>query len=55
MLAGTLDSRLRLWDYASVRCKKTYGGHRNNKYCMFADFICNNREDFGGLCGGREF
>jgi COMPASS component SWD3 len=38
VLAATLDSCLRLWDYVEGRCVKTYQGHRNEKYSIGACF-----------------
>lgn len=38
ILAGTLDSTLRLWDYQTGKCLKTYRGHQNNTFCIIASF-----------------
>jgi COMPASS component SWD3 len=34
VLAATLDSSLRLWNYVEGRCVKTYQGHKNQKYSI---------------------
>lgn len=39
ILAGLLDNTLRLWNYHKGKCLRTYAGHRNSKFCCFADFI----------------
>ena len=39
ILAGLLDNTLRLWNYHKGKCLKTYSGHRNSKFCCFADFV----------------
>ncbi|KAK3060638.1 WD domain protein, partial [Teratosphaeriaceae sp. CCFEE 6253] len=38
VLACTLDSCLRLWNYVDGRCIKTYQGHKNEKYSVNAAF-----------------
>ena len=39
ILAGLLDNTLRLWNYTKGKCLRTYAGHRNSKFCCFADFV----------------
>lgn len=38
VLAWTLDGSIRLWDYVSGLCKKTYQGHENKKYSLGGAF-----------------
>ncbi len=38
VLAWTLDSSVRLWNYVEGRCVKTYQGHRNEKYSISGCF-----------------
>jgi WD40 repeat protein len=38
ILSTAHDSAIRLWDYHSTRCLKTYTGHVNSKYCISACF-----------------
>lgn len=38
VLAWTLDSSIRLWDYVEGRCVKTYQGHKNEKFSIGGAF-----------------
>jgi COMPASS component SWD3 len=38
ILSTAHDSAIRLWDYHTSRCLKTYTGHTNAKYCIAACF-----------------
>lgn len=38
MLAWTLDSCVRLWNYVEGRCLKTYQGHKNERYSIGGAF-----------------
>ncbi|KAK4997602.1 WD domain protein [Elasticomyces elasticus] len=38
VLAATLDSCLRLWDYVEGRCVKTYQGHKNERWSIGSCF-----------------
>lgn len=42
ILAATQDSTIRLWNYQSSWCVKTYTGHTNRTYCLSTCFITNN-------------
>ena len=39
VLASTQDSTIRLWNYQTSKCVKTYTGHSNRTYCIPACFI----------------
>jgi WD40 repeat protein len=38
ILSTAHDSAIRLWDFQTSRCLKTYVGHQNAKYCIGACF-----------------
>lgn len=38
ILASTQDSTIRLWNTQTSKCVKTYAGHTNRTFCIFADF-----------------
>ena len=38
VLASTQDSTIRLWNYQTSRCVKTYTGHTNRTYSLVAAF-----------------
>jgi COMPASS component SWD3 len=38
LLSTAHDSAIRLWDYQTSRCLKTYVGHTNALYCISAAF-----------------
>lgn len=38
VLVSTQDSTIRLWNYQTSRCVKTYTGHTNRTYCIPACF-----------------
>lgn len=46
ILAFTLDSCIRLWDYVSGTCKKTYQGHVNTKYSLGGAFGVSGSQGF---------
>ena len=59
ILAGTLDSKLRLWNVGqrgSNKCTKTYespSNHVNHKYCIVSDFLV-SRPDRQCIVTGSE-
>jgi len=38
IVASTLDSKLRLWNYKTGKVVKSYGSHVNTKFCCFSSF-----------------
>ena len=42
LLSSTQDSTIRLWDFRSSRCLKTFTGHTNRTYCIAASFCVQN-------------
>lgn len=46
VLAFNLDNCIRLWDYVSGSVKKTYQGHRNEKFSIGGCFAILNGEAF---------
>lgn len=53
ILAFTLDSCIRLWDYVSGTCKKTYQGHVNKKYSLGGAFGVGGTDGFI-VCGSED-
>ena len=53
ILAFTLDSCVRLWDYVTGACKKTYQGHVNAKFSIGGAFGINEDEE-GFIVSGSE-
>ena len=52
-MAFTLDSCVRLWDYVSGTCKKTYQGHVNTKFSIGGAFGIDKEEE-GFIVSGSE-
>ena len=54
ILAGLLDNTLRLWNYHKGKCLRTYSGHRNSKFCCFADFVTTGSTGGHHIVAGSE-
>ena len=44
VLAGYMDSTLRLWNYERSKCLKEYKGHVAKQYSAAATFFCSNKD-----------
>ena len=51
IVASTLDSTIRLWDYKKARVLRSFKGHVNEKYCVFTTFT---NSDVPYLVSGSE-
>lgn len=38
ILVGSMNSKLKLWEFEKTKCCKTYTGHKNTRHCMYAEF-----------------
>ena len=39
IISGTLNNTIRIWDFQTAKTVKTFKGHKNEKFCLFSDFI----------------
>lgn len=46
VLVSTQDSTIRLWNYPTSHCAKTYVGHVNRTYCIPSCFLLYDRGKF---------
>lgn len=54
ILVGTMDNCIRLWDYYTGECLKTFTGHRNEKYCCVGRFMQVDGVSKGIICGSED-
>ncbi len=54
LLASTLDSTMRLWSHSDGKSQKTYSGHVNTKFCLFACFGVDNTLGRNYVLSGSE-
>ena len=54
VLAWTLDSCVRLWNYVEGRCVKTYQGHRNENFSLSGAFGVYGGGDQAFVVSGNE-
>lgn len=53
LLASRMDDKIKLWDFMTSKCLKTYQGHVNKRYCLIFT-MCHNNDQTWVVSGSED-
>ena len=58
IVSGTMNDTIRIWDFQTAKTVKTYKGHKNEKFCLFSDYVKIEKRNMRDLecivCGSED-